>query len=297
MSMRQRIVAAKKRPAVRRVGRLLPARVRVAVRSQGLPFRAGCASGAVPSRSILVAAGARTGSTLLANGIEATGQAGHLLEWLLPSTMSGAAAQVGLPIPTHAERQRRGRARRRGDATWLEIWEIDPASLEPYIAEVVRRTVSSNGVFGAKLHWKEYVDAVAQGLDLAVFPQPISWVHIWRDDLVAQAVSLVRAEQSNEWKRTVGRAAPSTRFRYDAELIAKAVNSCREWNDNWQRFFDEHDLHPVTVSYEELSADYELTMRRVLAELSLDVDSIAPPTLERQADGQSLEWIARFRAE
>jgi LPS sulfotransferase NodH len=40
-----------------------------------------------------------------------------------------------------------------------------------------------------------------------------------------------------------------------------------------------------------------LTMRRVLAELSLDVDSIAPSTLERQADGQSLEWIARFRAE
>jgi LPS sulfotransferase NodH len=67
-----------------------------------------------------------------------------------------------------------------------------------------------------------------------------------------------------------------------------------EW---WQRFFQEHEISPHCVVYEELVADYESTVRGVLGFLGLNSEQtcIPPPRSQKQSDALSQEWQERYR--
>ena len=66
---------------------------------------------------------------------------------------------------------------------------------------------------------------------------------------------------------------------------------------HWRKFFQEHDISPLELIYEELVRDLEGTVRLVLGFLGIPAENIKvrPPTLRKQADDHSREWEARYR--
>ena len=66
-----------------------------------------------------------------------------------------------------------------------------------------------------------------------------------------------------------------------------------------QEFFNEGNLTPLNIFYEDFVQEYEKTIRTILDYLELDSGSmpIASPALTKTADAVSEEWVQRFREE
>jgi LPS sulfotransferase NodH len=249
------------------------------------------------TRSVVVASEARSGSTLLCQALGATGLVGSPHEYFLPTWFESGHRAFGAPVPTQRERWRRVRARLLLRRQWWEYRHIESATLPAYVDGLVRRRTTSNGVFALKIHWATY----ARGRELHGFtfeelPQPISWIHIRREDLVAQAVSYVKADQSGVF--AISGRAPRLRrpVYFDDGALVEAFERVRDGARLWSDFFTRSGITPIAVTYEELDADYEGTVARVLSELGFTDVAVPPPIHRRQADEVNAAWAARFRS-
>lgn len=128
------------------------------------------------------------------------------------------------------------------------------------------------------------------------------FVHLARDDRVAQAVSLVIASQTGLWHRnadgTIRQGGESAKAaRYDHGLIADALRMLETEQQGWARWFSEQSIAPLDLSYEALSTDPAETTRIVLDHIamrSVDVPSIGTAKL---ATPLNSVWAKRFNAE
>jgi LPS sulfotransferase NodH len=132
-----------------------------------------------------------------------------------------------------------------------------------------------------------------RGLDASMWGVPVRWVRIVREDEVRQAISLVRAEQSNQWNSNMAATADT---RYDESAIARAIATIREANAAWDSHFAAIGETPLRVSYEQLTRDPDATVRRVVAAAGVSLDAVPPPQTRRQSDGESARWAERFVA-
>jgi trehalose 2-sulfotransferase len=124
-------------------------------------------------------------------------------------------------------------------------------------------------------------------------------IWITRENMVARAISHFRAIQSDVWHRapkSIDRL-PRREYDFDAAEIHHLYCLGTFHQECWQRFFQEQGLEPLRIVYEDLVANYESTVRRVLAFLGLEgsVKSIAGPVSFRQADETSQKWELRYR--
>jgi len=73
-------------------------------------------------------------------------------------------------------------------------------------------------------------------------------VHVYRPDVVSQAVSFWRAVQTRVWR---GRPDPTrdSRAEYHAAAIAHVVTLMREQEKGWRAWFDEENIEPIEISY------------------------------------------------
>jgi LPS sulfotransferase NodH len=235
-----------------------------------------------PQRTYIVAATPRTGSYLLCGGLEATGIAGRPSEAFTPDF----------------------------EGIWRRLWSLDPcAGFWDYFREAIRYGTTSNGVYGLKIHWMhiarlaqdasfagESADVLAQLFTGAVF------VNIVRQDLRAQALSYLRALQTNEWWRMEGvvndqrnGAVPV----FDAAAIERLERELVSQQSAWERYFVERHIEPLVVEYEALTEDYRGQLARVLDFLGLDASAAAtipPPRLLRQADRLTAQWSQLMEA-
>jgi LPS sulfotransferase NodH len=248
-----------------------------------------------PTRTIVIASSPRSGSSLLAEAFAATGQAGAPDEYFNGSTVAEAADQLGVPRYTPAERVRRQVKRAALRPDWRLSLRIEAASLDGYLAYLYAHRTTPNGVFSVKVHWSHFAELCERGLLLEDLPQPISWVHLSRRDLIAQAVSFARASRTGQWntKRVPNRYRQLS-LEYDDAAVERCYRHVAEAAAQWPRFFDRAGITPIDVVYEDLDAEYESTVRRTFEALGIDVDEIAEPELQRQRDGMNDDWIRRF---
>lgn len=249
------------------------------------------------TRSVVVASEARSGSTLLCQALGATGLVGLPREYFQPGWLESGHRSFGAPVPTQRERWRRRRARLLLRRHWWEYQRIEPASLPAYVDGLVRRRTSSNGVFGLKIHWSNYV-RIRDLHDFAfeMLPQQVTWIHIQREDLVAQAVSYVKAEQSGVFALSGRGPRLAGPVFFDDDALVEAFHRFRDGGRNWSEFFARSGITPIEVTYEALDADYDGTIARVLAELVFTDVAVPPPIHRRQADEVNAAWAARFRS-
>jgi LPS sulfotransferase NodH len=235
----------------------------------------------------------RTGSSLLLGLLDSTGVAGH------PQAYFRAPDEVA----------------------WSERWGIahTPQGAVDY-GEFVRAALAvgrtGNGVFGAKLMWGTHAELTGRlaglhpelaGDELPLlereFGRRIRFMHLYRDDILAQAVSWLRAEQTGVWfiggKGEIGggRDPAGGRSAYDRDAITRIMRTIEEHDAGWERWFGAHGVRPYRVRYEDLAADPEAVTLGVLDHLGLALPAgrRITPSHRRQADRRTEEWITRYR--
>ena len=168
------------------------------------------------------------------------------------------------------------------------------SSDEEYAAQLLRKKTTPNGVFGLKVHWGQ-LGHLPGGDPDALFPG-LRYVHMQREDAVRQAVSWVRAIQTNQWASShEARGEPV----FDAEQIAFYLEVIRKEGASWEQYFGQRSITPHRVVYERLVAQPGETLGSVLDFLGVPgpvAVASAPLELEQQADALTDEWVERYSA-
>ncbi len=248
------------------------------------------------SRSYVLACTPRVGSHLLSDALTSTGIAGRPREWLprftpdtAPSTPVDRMRLVTQPPPQAA---------------------YDAAADAALIRKILAAGTGENGTFGIVIHWLVFQDAVRRlqtFLDArasaphhvlaSAFPN-LSYVWLRRHDKIAQAVSWYTAIQTGSFvgRHAKGDAEKDERLCFDYGKIRYLLSALTSFENAWAAFFSASNLTPFVLYYEDLSAHYDATVRSVLDFLQLDAEgaSVPPPTRQKYADAQSLEWIEQF---
>jgi LPS sulfotransferase NodH len=222
---------------------------------------------ASPTSSYFICSGQRSGTWLLSGLLDSTGVAGHPHEYFEPGT-------------EQANRRR---------------WRVGCGFAE-YLGAVFSVGTTENGVFASSVMWPSFASLLKRLPDLIerVFPQP-RYVFLWREDVVAQAVSWARAVQTgyyHHWDTPAGAA------RFDFDQIDALVREASANSASWRRWFAENEIEPLTVRFEDLVEEKERVVRGVLSFLGIDLPegaAIAERTT-RTADDASEKWAARYRA-
>jgi LPS sulfotransferase NodH len=243
--------------------------------------------------SYFICATPRTGSSLLLGLLEATGVAGRPQAYF----------------------------REPDELLWADRWQIPRTSdggfdYADYVRAALAAGRTENGVFGAKLMWgtlDEMVDKLRTvypdlaGEDVRLLNRAFGrtrFVYLRRDDVLAQAVSWLRAEQTDTWytggNGEIGNIGGSGRSpSFDSNRIGQLIQMIDEHNTAWEEWFTMFDIQPHVVRYEELDADMVGVTRGILSFLGFDLfDGRAiAPRHKRQADELNDQWIDRYRAE
>jgi trehalose 2-sulfotransferase len=239
----------------------------------------------------VIASTPRSGSSLLAAGLVATGVAGRPEEYFSPDDIESYKEDLKLPM----------------NCSWGE-----------YLAKVMAFAATENGVWGVKIHWRHVV-LLARALGFrgdpgvvleVLFPAAV-FVNIVRADRRAQAISLFRAETTGEWFRslglpttvrpwglylgrpTPGAAVDLTGVAPTYEQIIGMERSLDAEQAAWTNFFTTRRRKVLTVRYEELDANYRGEIARVLQFLGADpahAAGLPNPPLERQSDHVNEHW-------
>ena len=122
-------------------------------------------------------------------------------------------------------------------------------------------------------------------------------VHVYRPDVVSQAVSFWRAVQTRVWR---GRPDPvrDARAEYHAGAIAHVVDHAarsgeRAGATGSPRRTSNRSTCPIRCLWRNLTQ----VVGTVLEALGLDPRLAPAPVLERQADQRSDDWVERYRAD
>jgi trehalose 2-sulfotransferase len=190
---------------------------------------------------------------------------------------------------------------------WAERWGIAGPDLDyrAFVRAARAAGTTPNGVFGAKLMWGTLDEVVAKlapgvtGSDLEVLEStfgPLRFVSLHREDELAQAVSWLRAEQTETWWAGDPRAAGGEPA-YDRARIAALLDTIADHNTAWREWFTRYDVTPCEITYEQLAADPDGTTLQVLAHLGLEAAGPVRARHRRQADALNSAWAARYRTE
>jgi trehalose 2-sulfotransferase len=123
-----------------------------------------------------------------------------------------------------------------------------------------------------------------------------AFIWIWRDDLVAQAVSWAKATQTGVWYDHLSRR-PAARAVFDFDEIERLLREVADHNKPWQLWFAANQIEPLAIRYEDLASDQLEGTQRALAFLGLELPAGLPivEQTRRQRDALNDEWIKRFR--
>jgi LPS sulfotransferase NodH len=153
---------------------------------------------------------------------------------------------------------------------------------------------SPNGCFGLKVHFPQ-LRILADWMPFPEFLTDFAHVHIVRCDLLAQAISFARAQQTGEWiSRTNGSGRVAV---YDGGLIRRCLVEIARQNASWQHLFHVFGLRYLVVDYDSLAADPPRVVHEVAAFVGIDMPlhaKIPGPRTARQRDHESESWRERF---
>lgn len=233
--------------------------------------------------SYLVCATPRSGSTLLCEGLKATGVAGR------PEEFFEAVPETGVPrVPEDylaGLDDPEAHALLGADAPeppWYSA-RLDGAAWETHLARVREWGTTPNGVFGAKLMW-------GHRPELPFEPTHFVWVR--RPDVARQAISLWRAMQTQSWRSEDSRAG---RAEYSESAIRHLAAMLTEHDAAWERFLAGRPV--LELTYDQIAADLPGTLERTLSHLGIARPPDWPPPLpamRRQADAASEQWYEAF---
>jgi LPS sulfotransferase NodH len=266
----------------------------------------------MPMLSYLVCATPRSGSTLLCELLDQTGVAGHPEEYFEALRHSGVPRRPHeyFDPQRHANIIERLAFREMPDGVVRPanpLW--DPSEYGRYLNWALEQGTTSNGVFGAKLMWGYLGDFATllrsiEGMGELPLPALLSrafpglrYIQITREDKVRQAVSLWKAVQTQAWRQEDDDRGPIPEPVFSFRAINFLIRLLTAHDASWDAYFLGLGQPPqLKVTYEELAADPEPVVHRVLDHLGIPAPEPLPlsaPRLSVQADSLSEEWVGR----
>lgn len=245
-------------------------------------------------RGYILCATPRSGSTLLCGLLAATGQAGDPHSFFRREDIAEWAAHWGLS--PHAALGK-------------------PAFDRAYLAAALSAGRAGTKLFGLRLmaqtqpELNALLDRLYPGLpdDRARLERAfggLAFVHLSRGDLLAQAISLVRARQTGLWHRApdgsdVERLGPPRSPHYDPAAIGAELAQLQQDAAHWDTWLAREGITPVKLTYEALAADPSAALALVCRALGISLPSAGQirPRVARLGDALNHAWAARFRAE
>jgi LPS sulfotransferase NodH len=225
----------------------------------------------------LVCSTPRTGSNLLTLMLATTGRAGNPKEFFEPQhAMPMFVKEVGMSSVTEAL-----------------------GAVPEYIEKLKVRYSTSNGAFGVKIHYEHFAHLRNAGTRLEDLLHPCRLVFCRRSNITRQAISLVRALQTNVW---IAGDTPRSEPVFDADRITHFIHLIRNHNSSWEHFFTRQQVEPYRVAYETFVERKEPEIRALLEFLGVAFDpddlasriSEAEPILGVQSDHINEEWFTRY---
>ncbi|MCR9106926.1 MAG: Stf0 sulfotransferase family protein [Gammaproteobacteria bacterium] len=130
----------------------------------------------------------------------------------------------------------------------------------------------------------------------------VKLVNTLREDVIAQAVSLYLARQTGQWHSDMSASRQTGAIPYSREGILQALQTVAIDQYLVRYYVGLHGVDAITVTYEQLMANTEDTVREVLEFLDLpdcaggtiDLSSVA---IRRQATSHNKELADKFRTE
>lgn len=174
-------------------------------------------------------------------------------------------------------------------------WDDYPDDTERQLEMIVSQGSTPNAVYGCKvfaLHLN-----VLSGLHWSTRLPGLRRVFLHRDGLLDQAISLVVAKQTDQWRSST---APSRAATYDAPAIQREMAGLADDNARWQRYFAENGLRPLVLAYDALVAEPEVAVRAVASLMAIEGPATIDPSLLTvgiQRTDRNLEWRRRFLRE
>jgi LPS sulfotransferase NodH len=217
-------------------------------------------------RGYAVCTSGRSGSNLLCQYLSSTGLLGHPLEYF-----NGAGRRMlGYPdFPDEPEKQ----------TDWI-----------------LTTGATSNGIYGVKLFpWQ--LDLIAPSIRWSRLLPNLAFVFLKRRDLLGQAISALRAAQTQQWRATMPAQAPAT---YDGQQIYERLQSAVRDYARWELFFARNGIEPTVILYENLVAHPQDAVDQVARLFGLQGQARVTEQaidLQIQRDLMTEEWRARFLAE
>ncbi|MBZ9988669.1 Stf0 sulfotransferase [Mesorhizobium sp. BH1-1-5] len=234
----------------------------------------------------------RTGSTLLCDLLTSTGRTGaphsfyrrqDILEWAEEWKLPGRDTMSGL--------------------------DFDAA----YLNAAIKAGKGGTGIFGLRLmrenldELSAILDRIHPGLqsDKARFGRAfdrILYMHLSREDKLAQAVSLIKAEQTGLWHvapdgTEIERVRPPGELRYDFQRIRGEVSELEAYDTAWNIWFAQQDIAPLRIGYDRLATDPAATLISICEALGVQPPGVGDirPGVAKLSDATSLDWMRRYR--
>ncbi|XYK81918.1 MAG: Stf0 family sulfotransferase [Labrenzia sp.] len=155
--------------------------------------------------------------------------------------------------------------------------------------------------FFRQLHILRPDETTDKGRFEAVFGRTL-FVHLTRPDKLSQAVSYVKAQQSGLWHRAADgseleRLSPPADPIFDFEALKDTRDQFIQFDQDWNDWFAEQAIEPLRLSYNDLCADPQTELKRVLTDLDLPPSAADPvqPGVAKLADSINSDWIKRFQ--
>jgi LPS sulfotransferase NodH len=206
------------------------------------------------------------------------------------------------------------------DPVWAQAWGMPShAGLSPEAhaaaslrAAGVAGRAGATGLFGLRL-MRDDLPGLMALIDLAHPSQPddrarlrvafgeVLCLHLTRGDKLAQAVSLVKAEQTGLWHiapdgSEVERLSPPQPPVYDRARIAETLAGLERLDAAWQAWFQAEQITPLRVDYDALAEAPGLVLGEICGRLGLAAQGQVQPGVARLADAVSADWMWRYRS-
>jgi trehalose 2-sulfotransferase len=194
----------------------------------------------------------------------------------------------------------------------------DPNYFIDYCNSIFEKGLTSNGVFGMKMHWWQLIDFLRLARQLpsfqgkedleilqSVFPNP-KFIYIWRRDMSQQAISTVIALQTKQWVKPIDvkdgekllQSSQGRDLNFQPLTIYKWEQSFEDQNRRWRNFFKDNFLEHYELVYENFVVSFEQEMASVIDYLDLDLnlitDGIEMPT-QKQANEINQQFLWRYK--
>lgn len=170
-----------------------------------------------------------------------------------------------------------------------------PEEPDAVLEALVKLSMTPNGVYGLKVHGFHF-DSVAPPGWAERLPN-LAFIFLRRRDLLRQALSDVRAMQTNAYRSTHAvRGDP----RYDGQAIGEALIQLARYEARWRFFFARNGIEPFELAYESFLAAPQAVLDGVARLVGLAKSPEMTPGLidvRVQRDALTEAWRERFLAE